>query len=370
MARTYLMVGLLGFLAGPALGFAVAATDDGHDFIDDVTGLYQLAACGGDDGGAGTVAAKTHCVRVRGLVDRYQKGWLRRAAPFLRTLRPASLPSDVVYPFGGGDVVGALATFPDAAVLTTMSLEPVRDPRRWRGASPDVLAASLIRAGDNIQHLLHAAHNKTSNMSRGVKDPLPGELVLGLVGLLAHGYEPVAARFFQIAPDGQLRYLRDLETEGKDRKWFDNVQIDFAPLGGGTRRIWRHVAANLDDVHFQDSPLKRHLEAKGDVAAMTKAASYLLWGAPFTGVRTYLSTHAVWMISDSTGLAPKHAQEAHLSQQTYGAFTGTFLPNRSLAIVADLVALWKAQPVRALPMRYGYPDVAGNGHLMVTTRDK
>ena len=41
----------------------------------------------------------------------------------------------------------------------------------------------------------------------------------------------------------------------------------------------------------------------GEVAAITKAASYLLWRGDFSRIRDYLLDNMVWMVSDSSGIA-------------------------------------------------------------------
>jgi hypothetical protein len=78
----------------------------------------------------------------------------------------------------------------------------------------------------------------------------------------------------------------------------------------------------------------------------------------------------VFMISDSTGIPPKHATKAGFVQETYGTFEVSFLP-ASESINADFVALWTGQPKRGLPIRYGYIDGAkpeGHYHLLVTKK--
>ena len=48
------------------------------------------------------------------------------------TEAPKDLPTALVYPFGGGDLMAALQLFPEATEITTISLELAGDPRRWR----------------------------------------------------------------------------------------------------------------------------------------------------------------------------------------------------------------------------------------------
>ena len=49
----------------------------------------------------------------------------------------------MVYPFGGGDLISALTTYPEATEITTMSLEHAGDPRRIKGITTEQLKASL-----------------------------------------------------------------------------------------------------------------------------------------------------------------------------------------------------------------------------------
>jgi hypothetical protein len=97
---------------------------------------------------------------------------------------------------------------------------------------------------------------------------------------------------------------------------------------------------------------------------MTKAASYLLWTQPFLKIRGYLLAHSAFMVADSTGIPPSVAQKAGFALETYGKFEGSFLPMGRL-YNDEFRALWKAQPQRELPFRYGYPDNNHNNHLLV-----
>jgi hypothetical protein len=130
--------------------------------------------------------------------------------------------------------------------------------------------------------------------------------------------------------------------------------------------VHRHVAANLANNGFPGSPLEKHLVAKGKVAALTKAASYLIWSGGFSKVREYLLANMVWMASDATGIPPRYAKKAGFQHVTYGTFKGAFLEEADLKIGEEMVKLWASQPRRKLPFRYGYPDAEKHVHLMIT----
>jgi hypothetical protein len=105
------------------------------------------------------------------------------------------------------------------------------------------------------------------------------------------------------------------------------------------------------------------------VSAMTKAASHLLWSDHFSRVRAWLIQHLVWMVSDSTGIPPRFADTAGLSQETYGRFAGPapfgLIDSKD---ANDFKHLFASQPARDLAFRYGYPDRDGHAHLIVTKR--
>jgi len=117
---------------------------------------------------------------------------------------------------------------------------------------------------------------------------------------------------------------------------------------------------------LKGSGLLAHLREKGRVAVMVKGASYLLWMDNFKLLREYLLSHLAYMVSDSTGILPRHARQAGFEEITYGRFSGAFLTNNGGADAASLRKLWRSQPYRPLDFRFGYSDIHGYNHLMIT----
>jgi hypothetical protein len=366
-----------------------AAGQDGDDFIAEARLLSRLVACAGDaemPAGWPSAVLKRHCALLREQRAKYQARWIERTRPFLARVVPADLPKSVVYPFGGGDLVTALATFPNADEFTTISLELAGDVRGVPSLTPKQLRASLDSTLENLRCLFAVSHSKTTNLKAGSHSSLPGEIAFALVAFSVFDYEPVSLRYFRLDAQGKLAYWKASELGAvgvpvaKDAgpNPFTNVEITFrarqdvkdgakdgakAPL-----RIYRHIAANLDDAHFLGNrPLALHLAGKGQVAALIKAASYLLWFDTFSHIRSYLLDHAAWMLSDSTGIQPSLARAAGFEQECYGLFHGPFLAKNS-HIKSEFLTLWQASPRRMLPFYFGYPDIDGHGHMMVTRR--
>jgi hypothetical protein len=362
--------------AAPAA--AMAIVPPAKDFIDQAKKLYRDVACGGPDH-----PNDHHCKDLVPLYDKYRAKWLTPAMPFLAKLVPAGLPRQVVYPFGGGDLLTALATFPDMTEFTTISLEPAGDVRKVDSIKPARLDAALAALRSDLGKLFSVAHSRTENLGNEARGELPGQLVFTMAALAIHGYEPVSLRYFHFNPDGTLKYLSEADIAGelkagagqresaREQAVFGDAEVQFRKLGDPAAPVktLRHVAYNLDDKHLAADPsLIKHLEAKGKVTAMTKAASHLLWADEFATMRAYLLGHMAFMISDSTGIPPRFLHDKGFVQDTYGTFDGpSEFGTTDRRDAEDLKKLFKENPHTELPFRYyGYPDNAHHGHVVVT----
>lgn len=351
------------------------------DFLDSVRPLFQVVTCqpGEPPPGLDAKTLAAWCEKMRPRYGRFQKHWGTTARAFLASLRPAGLPDEVVYPFGGGDLMSALMTYPDARVITTLSLELAGDPRRLVGLTDaKALAQSLSALAEASASTLMSNDSLSKNLSATQRGQLPGQLSMHLMGLGLFGFEPVRVRYFRVEADGALRYftaadIAALESQVAPKlksNWqepdfspaFANVEVEYLPAGQPTapRRVFRHLAVNLHDDDLKLTPgVLKHLEAKGRVAAMTKAASYLLWRQGFCAIRDYLLAHAAFMVSDSTGIPPSFWTKQGCTLAAYGSFQKSFLGAWD-GYQEELRKLF--QRAGALPMRYGYPDGSAEKH--------
>lgn len=385
--RTSLVAVAAGWLAVATPVVAVAGDAVGPDFLRDAKLFYRIVACGGSDPLPATTdapAVSTHCAEMARRYQRYTGKYVTPARAFFAALRPATAPTTVVYPFGGGDLGSALVTFPDAREITTISLEHAGDPTRLAKLDRNQLRRSLAAFRDASQGLLALNDSTSENMRKLESGGIPGQLAFHITGMTALGFEPVALKFITLNPDGTVHYLTSAEIDvlapKKARKvkggWvdtdfseaFNHMELTFRKAGdpGAPLVVHRHFAANLANNAFKDSPLYKHLLAKGKFSAMTKAASYLMWAASFSAIRDLLLSNMAWMASDSTGIPPRYARKAGFHQITYGMFTGPFLEEADKLTGEAMAKLWSSQPYRKLPFRYGYPDANANLHLMIT----
>ena len=376
-------------VAPPPVAAAPAA--EGVDFTAAARALIAVGACGDVPApdGFDLAAVATHCAAIRKTQAEYKQAWVERARPFFAEKVPASVPKKVVYPFAGGDLSTALTVYPDADEITTLSLEPAGDPRTLAAMTPSPGAAAapgkrprppkpspaLVKALDTIRFELRFLYkvnfSNTMNMIQAMRGgALPTQLVFGLSALQVHGFEVVGLRYFRLADDGAIQYLTDDDvarapepTKGKAdarNRVFANAELRFRRPGGRIQ-VYRHLQVNLDDAHLKKDPrVIKHLEAKGPIAGMTKAASYLLSWPEFSTIRGYLMRNVAWMVSDATGIPPRHGTPAGFTYETYGAFQKPHI-DAGDQIAADWRKLWTSQPRRALKFRFGYHD-GSDGH--------
>lgn len=376
---------LLALSFAPAVASAAAAP--GQDFTREVKLLHRVVACAGADEVPAELAGvvEAHCKALRPLIALYRDKYVAGAQPFLDALQPRGLPTTVVYPFGGGDLISALTTYKGLREVTTLSLEHAGDPRRILGIDAARLEDSLARVRRGVSGLLALDNSTSETLIQLQRGEIPGQLAFFLIALAVHEQEPVGLRYFRLHSDGTLEYLahkqiaelegetaRQLNTVWKSPDFsvaFSNSELSFRPAGSSDApRLHRHIAANLMDGPLAKDPrVIKHLEAKGPVAAMTKAASYTLWNKSFSRIRSYLLKHMEFMISDSTGIPPRHAAPAGFVQESYGSFDGPFL-EANAKDSEDFCALWSEQPKRELKFRYGYVDVLRQNHLLVTRK--
>ena len=348
------------------------------DFIADAKALLVVGACAeGSVPGIEPRVYAAHCKKLRASQATYKTTWLSAARTFFAATVPTTIPKTVVYPFAGGDLATALAVFPDADEITTLSLEPAGDPRALTRLSPKQITTALATVETELASLYRANYSVTMNMISAMRGgKLPTQLIFGLSALAIHGYEPVALRYFTVGEDGALRYLTEPEVAaaqavsdtGRRNRAFANIELRFKRPGSTRVQVYRHIMANLDDAHLAKTPGPlRHLAAKGRVAAMTKAASYLLTFDDFATMRRYLIDHVDWMVSDSTGLPPEYGTPAGFEYETYGTFERSNMKAGG-KVAPAWRAMFRAQPKRPLAFRFGYPDARWRGHLVVMRR--
>jgi hypothetical protein len=377
--RSLLVAAALALFFAPSV--ASAQSSEGHDFTPEARALLAVGACGdtpAPEGFPQEVLAK-HCDIIRQAQADYMEKWVKPASEFFSAHVPKDVPKKVVYPFAGGDLSTALTVFPDADEITTISLEPAGDPRDLASLRGSKLDEALRQVEKELKFLYRVNFSNTINMIDAMREgSLPTQLIFGLSALKIHGYEVVGLRYFRLEADGSIHYLDDAEVAAAPspkakanvrNRVFANAEIQFRKPGGRVQ-VYRHIQWNLDNEHLKADPrLIKHLESKGTIAGMTKAASYLLSWDSFSTMRDYLIGHVSWMVSDATGVAPKWGKPAGFEYETYGGFTGPHIQAGG-SIAKDWRVEFESEPKRELAFRFGYYDKHNANHLIIMRKKK
>ena len=262
------------------------------------------------------------------------------------------------------------------------------DPRVALAGVRANLAAQLARVRDTFNVTFGWAWNTTWQLSNSSSDGdhgavIPPILTSALVALAANGYEPLEVRYFTLADDGAIRYVDDAAIAAFDRAaapagrkaqnavqagLFDDVEIAFRAKAdpSAPRKLYRHVTADLSDAALADHPgALAYLRGRGaSVAAMTKAASYLLWKPSFATLRDYLLGHATVVVSDDTGIPPSLAPG--FTYAVWGRYLGAHFDFADNTVAKQLVALWRSDANRGpIDFRFGYYDNADHAHVII-----
>ena len=350
-----------------------------EDLIADAKDLLVVGACAeGTTTKVKPEVVAAHCKRVKATQDEYKKSWILLAGEFFKANVPVGLPKTVVYPFAGGDLSTALTVYPDADEITTLSLEPAGDARALGKLNPIQIKAALGVVATELGFLYTSNFSKTMNLIEAMRGgQLPTQLIFSLSALHLHGYEPISLHYFKLDNAGDVVYLTagDFAALDKQRsvearnRGFGSVELRFRKVGSKREQVYRHILANLDNQHLAawDAPLK-HLAKKGKVAAMTKAASYLLSFGDFSMIRKYLLDHVEWMVSDTTGIPPSYGTPAGFEYESHGEWESSNMAVGNGAVRGTWKALFASQPKRELAFRFGYSNGKGGNHLVFMKR--
>jgi hypothetical protein len=344
-ARTLLALTLLA--AAPALaeepcvpvkpceveGPAAAPREAPADLGEQARQLFSLLSCQGQvPEGLDPGPVKAYCARQAKLAAR---GARARAAlqAALQPLRPARLPSAVVFPFSSPDLLRALAAYPDARNVTLTSGRGCGDPRLPAGLrEPGRLGAFLSAVADEGEELLGAREGGPRRPGRAGRrlDALP----LLLWALAVEGDEPTGLKYLKVEPGGTLQYLGASELASAEKAAqgpFDSCELAFVRRGepaGALPRLVRNLRVGLSDgaLTADPGPLM-HLESKGSFVAVLAGAAAISQDG-FSRLRELLLRRAVFAVSDGSGPTPEQVRQARLVQESPGGGTSLVVIHR------------------------------------------
>lgn len=251
--------------------------------------------------------------------------------------------STMYYMFGGPDFLYAHAFFPNASTYILAGLEPVGQVPDVSRVAPEALAVELSALRDSMKTILNTHYFITKDMRTDLgRTSISGTLPILYVFLARRGCTVLDTTPVKTPAEG--------------------VKVSFANAGRKQTLFYFKTDLSGGKSAFLDWCAKQ-----GPGLSLLKAASYLLHGGGFSGVRSFLLDHSRVIIQDDSGL-PLRAFPRGWRVSCYGRY----VPHEEMFAKynqPDLASLYaKEPPPPELGFAFGYHWQVERGILMMATR--
>ena len=248
------------------------------------------------------------------------------------------------YMFAGPDFLYANIFFPNARTYILAGLEPIGQVPDLTRLPPETLGSNLAVLRDSMSSILRFQYFITKDMRAGLgRGNVNGTLPILYVFLARLGYTVL-----DVTPVSS-------PAEG--------VKITFT--GGGEPQTLYYFKTDLSG---GNSPFLRWCAERGPGLSLLKAASFLLHGDGFSGVRSFLLQNSRVIVQDDSGI-PLRAFPKGWKVDCYGRY----VPHKEefeKYHQPDLAALYAQHPPPPpLGFAFGYHWQKEDGILMLASRE-
>jgi hypothetical protein len=248
------------------------------------------------------------------------------------------------YMFSGPDFLYAYAFFPNASTYILAGLEPVGQVPDVSRMNPDTLTANLGALRNSMSTLLITHYFVTEEMKSELgRGSLSGTVPILYVFLARLGCTVLDTTYIHSPSDG--------------------VKISFSH-NGRTQTLYYFRT----DLSGGGSSFLRWCGGHGPGVSLIKAASYLMHGEGFSGVREFLLGHSTCIVQDDSGI-PLRSFGKNWSLEFYGRFIphGEKFGKYDQASLAEIYH--RNPPPPELGFAFGYWWQAERG-LLILARHK
>lgn len=247
------------------------------------------------------------------------------------------------YMFSGPDFLYAYTFFPDANTYILAGLEPVGQVPDLSRMNADTLNADLSALRNAMSTLLITHYFVTEEMKSELgRSNLNGTIPILYVFLARLGCSVLDTAYVHSPAEG--------------------VRITFSRNGRSQTLFYFKT-----DLSGGNSGFLRWCAARGPGVSLIKAASYLMHGEGFSGVRNFLLEHSNFIVQDDSGI-PLHAFGKNWTLEFYGRFIphGEKFGKYDQQALAEIYR--RNPPPPELGFAFGYWWQAERGILMLARR--
>lgn len=253
------------------------------------------------------------------------------------------------YMFAGPDFLYANIFFPNARTYILAGLEPVGDARALAHLTPEQLTAELTALRASMNSILRFQYFITKDMRADLgPGRILGTLPILYVFLARLGYEVIAVDPVSSPAEGvkiTFQAAATDETQPSAPQTLYYFKTDLSGSGSSAFLKW--------------------CAAKGPGLSLLKAASFLMHGDGFNGVRNFLLENSRVIIQDDSGI-PLRAFPKGWNVHCYGRYVPhneTFAKYHQ----PDLQAIYERNPTPELGFAFGYHWQKEAGLIMLAT---
>jgi hypothetical protein len=373
---------LLTLWSAPALsaGSEPLCTTDGcaipnQDQTDKCTSVYHDVALfiGGISNPGGTLAAcegRPGWVRHAKFFDQnWEKFTRTRLAPMREWAAKelgSSQTATVFYPFSGPDFINAFTLFPRAKTYLLIALEPVGELPDFSTRHEQNFFASLQRS---LYDLLYLDFFITNKMKTAIsKSELKGTLPVLLFFLAREKARVLDVQYWVMKPDGTIE--ESPGTRPRERAaGIPGVRIVFTSPGETSTQTLYYFQYNLGNDSFgRNQHFISFLQSFGSMTSFTKAASYLMFGSHFSGIRQFVLDQSLYVLQGDSGIPLKHFDPEVWNFRFYGTYAGPISLFRN-CYQADMANRYrKTEDIQPLPFGIDYRHRARTSNLMLAAK--
>ena len=262
---------------------------------------------------------KNYAEKFSGVWNRFEERQLSHARKWAnRELGDARKNAPVLYyAFGGPDIVYANTFFPDCKTYVLCGLEPV-------GQVPDLVAIAPGKVGDALHHLLSSMRNVlslgffiTKDMGSDLRNAsIPGTTPV-LMSLLARMGKTVR----DATPVSLDHAGNEIPRSAANAGGIPGIKIVF-DSGSNTQTLYYFCVDISNGGLARNQGFANFCKKLPAGAGLVKAASYLMHGGEFSGIRNLLLDRCKFILQDDTGIPASVLSELNWHIRPYGIYKG------------------------------------------------
>jgi hypothetical protein len=266
----------------------------------------------------------------------------------------------VFYMFSGPDILYAHAFFPSAHTYILCGNEAVGAIPDLNKIPPAALPVALANVRKSLESILNWSFFITKNMKTDLARPqLNGTLPLLYVFLARAHCTIESVGPVTIDRSGQLGEGEKGETPG--------VRILFVNSSGLPQTLY-YFCTDLSDDGIKSKPgVVRFCEIQGRGVSLVKAASYLMHGTGFSGIREFLLGQSDLILQDDSGIPLRFFDRQSWSIRFCGQYLGPIATFKEYWQPDLAEAYGQTTPV-VLPFGFGYQWQPNRSAVMIAIR--